>query len=105
MLSCSAACGIFPDQGWKLCPLRWQVGSYPLYCQGSPINNFLIDFFIVVKYTTCNVKWTVLTVSKFQLSGIKYIHIVVQPLPLFICRTLSLSQTETLPYETITCHQ
>ena len=29
-LSCSAACGIFPDQGWNLCPLRWQADSLPL---------------------------------------------------------------------------
>ena len=21
-LSCFSACGLFPDQGWKLCPLR-----------------------------------------------------------------------------------
>ena len=26
-LSCSAACGIFPDQGLNLCPLQWQVNS------------------------------------------------------------------------------
>ena len=26
-LSCRTACGIFPDQGWSPCPLRWQVGS------------------------------------------------------------------------------
>ena len=26
-LSCSAACGIFPDQGWNPCPLRWQADS------------------------------------------------------------------------------
>ena len=25
--SCSAACGIFPDQGSNPCPLRWQVDS------------------------------------------------------------------------------
>ena len=25
--SCSAACGIFPDQGSNLCPLHWQVDS------------------------------------------------------------------------------
>ena len=35
-LSCSAACGIFPDQGPNLCPLHWQVDSYPLHHQGSP---------------------------------------------------------------------
>ena len=26
-LSCSAACGIFPDQGSSLCPLHWQADS------------------------------------------------------------------------------
>ena len=26
-LSCSAACGIFPDQGTNPCPLHWQVDS------------------------------------------------------------------------------
>ena len=35
-LSCSAACGIFPDQGSNLCPLPWQVDSQPLRHQGNP---------------------------------------------------------------------
>ena len=35
-LSCSAARGIFPDQGSNPCPLHWQVDSYPLRDQGSP---------------------------------------------------------------------
>ena len=26
-LSCSEACGIFPDQGSNLCPLHWQADS------------------------------------------------------------------------------
>ena len=26
-LSCPVAYGIFLDQGWNLCPLRWQVDS------------------------------------------------------------------------------
>ena len=34
--SCSAACGIFPDQGSNSCPLHWQVDSQPLRHQGSP---------------------------------------------------------------------
>ena len=34
--SCSAACGIFPDQGSNPCPLHWQVDSYLLRQQGSP---------------------------------------------------------------------
>ena len=41
--SCSAACGIFPDQGLNPCPLHWQADSQPLRHQGSPPNkkNFL----------------------------------------------------------------
>ena len=35
--SCSAACGIFPDQGSNSCPLHWQADSQPLCHQGSPI--------------------------------------------------------------------
>ena len=34
--SCSAACGISPDQGSNLCPLHWQADSQPLRHQGSP---------------------------------------------------------------------
>ena len=35
-LSCSVACGIFPDQGSNPCPLHWQEDSKPLCHQGSP---------------------------------------------------------------------
>ena len=34
--SCSAACGILPDQGSNPCPLHWQADSHPLRHQGSP---------------------------------------------------------------------
>ena len=34
--SCSAACGIFPEQGSNPCPLHWQADSQPLRYQGSP---------------------------------------------------------------------
>ena len=39
---CSAACGIFPDQGTNPCPLHWQVDSQPLRHQGSPDTIFLM---------------------------------------------------------------
>ena len=35
-LSCSEACGIFPNQGSNPCPLLWQVDSPTLTHQGSP---------------------------------------------------------------------
>ena len=38
--SCSAACGIFPDQGSNPCPLHWQADSQPLRHQGSPLGLF-----------------------------------------------------------------
>ena len=34
--SCSAACGIVPDQSSNPCPLHWQADSQPLRHQGSP---------------------------------------------------------------------
>ena len=34
--SCSAACGILPDQGPNLCLLHWQVDSLPVSHQESP---------------------------------------------------------------------
>ena len=47
--SCSAACGIFPDQGLNPCPLHWQADSQPLHHQGSPAFFFLyyISFLVM----------------------------------------------------------
>ena len=39
--SCSAACGIFPDQGSNPRPLHWQADSQPLRHQGSPLGPLL----------------------------------------------------------------
>ena len=44
--SCSAACGIFPDQGSNPCPLHWQADSQPLRHQGCPHSIFNIYFLI-----------------------------------------------------------
>ena len=41
-LSCSAACGIFPDQGSNPCPLHWQADCQPLRHQGSPRIMFIL---------------------------------------------------------------
>ena len=35
-LSCSGACGIFPDQGLNPCLLNWQADSYPLHYLETP---------------------------------------------------------------------
>ena len=42
--SCSAACGILPDQGWNPRPLHQQADSQPLRHQGSPKIFFLLYF-------------------------------------------------------------
>ena len=39
-LSCSVACGVFPNQGLNLCLLHWQLDSLPLSHQGSPRSTF-----------------------------------------------------------------
>ena len=59
--SCSAACGIFPDQGSNPSPLHWQADSQPLRHQGNPtfahflsclsvvdLWEFLMDFLLFV---------------------------------------------------------
>ena len=43
-LSCSTACGIFPDQGSNPCPLHWQADSQPLRHQGNPSAHLLCVF-------------------------------------------------------------
>ena len=40
--SCSAACGIFPDQGSNPFPLHWQADSQPLRHHGSPQSHFFV---------------------------------------------------------------
>ena len=59
-LSCSAACGIFPDQGSNPCSLHWQADSQPLCHQGSP-HYFLFSVKIHISthtyicYHMCNI--------------------------------------------------
>ena len=52
---CSAACGIFPDQGSNPCPLHWQADSQPLRHQGSPIT--LIWGYECAAYLFYDYKW------------------------------------------------
>ena len=46
--SCSAACGIFPDQGSNPCPLHWQADSQPLRHQGSPSSFLITPFNLII---------------------------------------------------------
>ena len=43
--SCSAACGILPDQGSNPRPLHWQADSHPLRHQRSPIKILMCIFY------------------------------------------------------------
>ena len=54
--SCSAACGIFPDQGSNPCPLHWQADSQPLRQQGSPVCQYFIEDFCAYIHKRC---WSV----------------------------------------------
>ena len=49
--SCSAACGIFPDQGSNPCPLHRQADSQPLRHQGSLVTMFYIRFSDLIYFT------------------------------------------------------
>ena len=62
--SCSAACGIFPDQGSNPCPLHWQADSQPLRHQGSPV---LILFGKSFFMEVCAYKLTELNCGKNKL--------------------------------------
>ena len=52
--SCSAACGIFPDQGSNPCPLDWQADSQPLHHQGSPLITFCWNWTVRTVETEVN---------------------------------------------------
>ena len=45
-LSCSVACGIFPDHGLKQCSLHHRVDSSWLGCQGDPLTCILILIYL-----------------------------------------------------------
>ena len=53
-LSCSIACGIFPDQGSNLWLLHLPANSLPLSHQGSPVNAFLTS--LGLNYVTCEME-------------------------------------------------
>ena len=60
--SCSAACGIFPNQGSNPCPLHWQADSQPLRHQGSPRLYYSFSF---PKTKICGLSDKLFCLSKF----------------------------------------
>ena len=72
-LSCSTACGIFPDQGLNLCLLHWQADSLPLSHQGSLIfvldlssSPFLIQISVLMYITGINSEIMAVYQSEFR---------------------------------------
>ena len=59
--SCSAACGILPDQGSNPCPLHWQADSQPLRHQGSPLHIFLLSASYSMKTCITNALFSVVS--------------------------------------------
>ena len=78
--SCSAACGIFPDQGSNPCPLHWQADSQPLRHQGSPRKLFLI---LGVSLQAKKLLWSRIPFTKSD----AFIHLVVKELECMFKRT------------------
>ena len=111
--SCSAACGILPDQGSNPCPLHWQADSQPLSHQGSPrlhlyscpaprfFRTFLFYFFrfhiYVLAYGICfslsdslHSVWQSLGPSTtLQVTQLRF-FLWLSNIPLYICATSSL---------------
>ena len=89
-LSCSAACGIPPDQGSNPCPLHWQADSQPLCHQGSPqgsfcfLNVFFLKFInLLIYFWLC---WVFISVRGLSLVAASGGHSSSR------CADLSLSQ-------------
>ena len=71
-LSCSVACGIFPDQGSNPCPLHWQADSQPLRHQGSLRSIYLEDDLGL--FPNCHLTAERVYVTHFQGTGPENLH-------------------------------
>ena len=107
-LTCSLACGIFPDQGSTLCPLHWQLDSFPLCYQGSPSCLFVgcFFFFILVgknDQTTQYMLWFITQIFPSALilppTSVSYGWLTVEPLLgiVLIWTDLPCSSLDSLP--------
>ena len=73
-VSCSAACGILPDQGSNPCPLHWLGGFLTTAPRGKSLHLFLIFMECFILFIELFYKYA--TFTKFQNSNyiIMYIH-------------------------------
>ena len=78
-LSCSTACGIFPDRGSNLCLLHRQVDSLPLSHQGSPHKFFFLKDVLLIggnlEHSFFSYAWMLRTANK-KLFSFYHSHIV-----------------------------
>ena len=71
--SCSAACGIFPDQGSNPCPLHRQADSQPLRHQGSPPGLFFYNDYM--GYSTIVM---IIPILQMRTLGLRDVHQLAQ---------------------------
>ena len=64
--------GVFLDQGLDLCPLYWQVDSYPLHHQGGPVMTYYRVIWEWVRDTITFYHWIRPCVSREQ--GYSFTH-------------------------------
>ena len=77
--SCSAGCGIFPDQRSNPCPLHWQADSQPLRHQGSPLRIIFDFLYLLAKLS--------LKIANIKISSIRSkFFILISPLPIIAKR-------------------
>ena len=91
--SCSAACGILPDQGSNPCPLHQQADSQPLRHQGSPKDLVLI----VLPLLLLSLRTTQVSIFHIIISFLSNYFIIV-----FLCQissTLFLKSKGNIKFE------
>ena len=93
-LSCSAACGIFPDQGSNPCPLHWQADSQPLRHRGSPFSCCYIQFLVLINVATMKILINVPMWRLESFSGLHTLSGTAWPTVFIYVYLLSLSTTK-----------
>ena len=80
-LSCSAVCGIFPDEGSNPCLLHWQADSLPLSHQGNlwltSVKGYT-PFIVIIKWWLCSLCYNMFVAYLFYTE--KFVSL--NPLPL-----------------------